>query len=660
MLCVKVSVSIDICDIVKDDILVLESGQQVCNDAHVVEGSLEVNESLLTGESDSIYKQYGDALLSGSSVVSGKCYVQVDKVGQDNYATSLVAKAQKVKNTHSELMLAMKKVTKFTTFLIVPIGIILFYQAYYARDEIMFESIVSCAAALLGMLPKGLVLLTSVSLENGVTRLAKKNVLTQDLYSLETLSHVDVLCLDKTGTITNGKMKVEKTITISQHPNVTNEEIIGSFLQATDDNNATFLAMESYFKKNNLYQPVSKIPFSSLRKWSAIEFENLGTVVVGAVEKVLSSCTPKEVQDAMNKGLRAIAIGWTSKSIQNQQLPTLQPLMVLIISDTIRQNTKETLAYFHQEGIDVKTISGDNLSTVSSTAKAAGVIHSEKAIDMSTCKDEDLESIVENYTVFARVTPLRKKQIVEALQKRKHRVAMTGDGVNDLLALKEADCSIAIADGSDASKQISQVVLLNDDFTCLPDVLLEGRKVVNNVTRVAGVFFIKTIYTILLSIICVLMNQPFPFIPLQITVIDFFIEAMPSFLTIFEENIQPVKNRFLSTVLLNALPYALSIIICYLLLLTLQPHFYLNEKELLTLVYITLVIVSMSAVIRSCYPWSFLRIAVISFYDSWNVWSNFSHSYTTLYRKYEYEIIRLFSFWWSSRCFNLYSDFKIN
>lgn len=315
----------------------------------------------------------------------------------------------------------------------------------------------------------------------------------------------------------------------------------------------------------------------------------------------------------MNKGLRAIAIGWTSKSIQNQQLPTLQPLMVLIISDTIRQNTKETLAYFHQEGIDVKIISGDNLSTVSSTAKVAGVIHSEKAIDMSTCKDEDLESIVENYTVFARVTPLQKKQIVEALQKRKHRVAMTGDGVNDLLALKEADCSIAIADGSDASKQISQVVLLNNDFTCLPDVLLEGRKVVNNVTRVAGVFFIKIIYTILLSIICVLMNQPFPFIPLQITVIDFFIEAMPSFLTIFEENIQPVKNRFLSTVLLNALPYALSIIICYLLLLTLQPHFYLNEKELLTLVYITLVIVSMAAVIRSCYPWSFLRIAVVSF-----------------------------------------------
>ena len=236
----------------------------------------------------------------------------------------------------------------------------------------------------------------------------------------------------------------------------------------------------------------------------------------------------------------------------------------------------------------------------------------------------------------------------------------TGDGVNDLLALKEADCSIAIADGSDASKQISQVVLLNNDFTCLPDVLLEGRKVVNNVTRVAGVFFIKTIYTILLSIICVLMNQPFPFIPLQITVIDFFIEAMPSFLTIFGENIQPVKNRFLSTVLLNALPYALSIIICYLLLLTLQPHFYLNEKELLTLVYITLVIVSMSAVIRSCYPWSFLRIAVSKFYNSWNVWSNFSHSFTTSYRKYEYEIIRLFSFWWSSRCFNLYSDFKIN
>lgn len=603
--------TIDIQEIVLDDILVLESGQQVCNDATVVQGMVEANESLLTGESDPINKNIADALLSGSSIISGKCYAKVKNVGDQNYATTLVKEAQKVKEKTSELMASMKKVTKVTTFMIIPLGIILFIEALYLRQDTITTAVVSSSAGLLGMLPKGLVLLTSVSLANGVVRLARKKVLIQDLYSLETLSHVDVLCLDKTGTITDGKMKVEQTYSLNPLENYKTEEIMGSYLNASDDNNATFQAMEAYFGKNDHYRAISKIPFSSLRKWSAIELENIGTIVVGAVEKIMPDQIPDEIHQHMLDGMRALAVGFTTKKIDDQQpLPPLQPLMALILSDTIRNNTKETLEYFHREGIETKIISGDNVNTVMAIAKKAGVINYDKAIDLSTVKDDQLKEIVKNYTVFGRVTPKQKKLIVEALKADGHHVAMTGDGVNDLLALKEADCSIAIADGSDASKQISQVVLLNSDFTCLPDVLLEGRKVVNNVTRVAGVFFIKTIYSVLLSIFCVLCNMPFPFIPLQITLIDMLVEAMPSFMTILESDTRKIEGRFLPKVFSKASSSALSVTLFFIILILNQSALHLSSLELVTVMYMVLTIVSMAAVVRSCYPFTTLRIII--------------------------------------------------
>lgn len=604
-------VVVDINEIVLDDILVLESGNQVCNDATVIRGMIEANESLLTGESDPINKPIGGHLLSGSSVVSGKCYARVKNVGDDNYATTLVKQAQQVKEQNSELLDSMKKVTKVTTFMIIPLGIILFIEALWLRQDVLFEAVVSSAAGLLGMLPKGLVLLTSVSLANGVARLANRKVLVQDLYSLETLSHVDVLCLDKTGTITNGKMKVEKVFTLGTNDAFDINEVMGSYLKCSDDNNATFQAMDDYFSENDKYTHTKKIPFSSLRKWSAIEFKDLGTIVVGAAEKIMAGKVPDEITNLMLEGMRALAIGFTTETVKDDQpLPKLQPLMAVILSDTIRENTKETLAYFHQEGIEAKIISGDNVNTVMAIAKKAGVLNYDRCIDMSTVSDDQIQEAVRKYTVFGRVTPSQKKEIVEALKADGHHVAMTGDGVNDLLALKEADCSIAIADGSDASKQISQVVLLNSDFTCLPDVLLEGRKVVNNVTRVAGVFFIKTIYTVLLSLFCVLTNTPFPFIPLQITLIDLLIEAMPSFMTIFEGDTKKITSKFLPKVFSKATGNALAIVILFIIIMLFKNSLGLNHLEMITLMYYLLGNISMIAVVRSCYPFTKLRILI--------------------------------------------------
>lgn len=601
---------IDISEVVIDDILVLESGSQVCNDALVISGEIDTNESLLTGEVDPIHKAIDSKLLSGSSVISGKCFARVISVGTDNYATTLVKEAQKVKENNSELMESMKKVTRLTTFMIIPLGILLFIEALYLRQDSLFSAVVFSTAGLLGMLPKGLVLLTSVSLANGVTRLAKKNVLIQDLYSLETLSHVDVLCLDKTGTITDGKMKVEKVLELESLSGYNTYDIIGSYLNVCDDNNATFEAISTYFNENNLYNCINKIPFSSIRKWSAVEFKEVGTIVIGAVEKIITDELPDKIKSLMDEGLRIIAVGHTSKTIDENNLPKLKALMIIVLSDTIRNKTKETLEYFCQEGIDIKVISGDNVNTVTAIAKKAGVLNYQHCIDMSEIVDSKIEEIICDYTVFGRVTPKQKKLIVEALKKKGHHVAMTGDGVNDLLALKESDCSIAIAQGSDASKQISQVVLLNSDFACLPDILLEGRKVVNNVTRVAGVFFIKTIYTVLLSMFCVISNREFPFIPLQITLIDLLIEAMPSFMTIFESNTNKIKGEFLPKVLNKAFSNAISIIIIFIMIMVISPVLKLDSSISITIMYIVLGVVSITAVLRSCFPFTKLRFFI--------------------------------------------------
>lgn len=599
--------SIGMEDVVKDDIIVLKSGDQICNDSKVIEGTLEMNESLLTGESDAIVKKKGSMLLSGSSVISGKAWAKVVHAGNNNYATKLVNEVKEEKQIHSELLDSMKKVTQFTSFLIIPLGVLLFLEAAVLRNLTFLNSIVSSAAALLGMLPKGLVLLISVSLATGVIRLAKMKILIQNIYSLETLAHVDTICLDKTGTITDGKMKVYDKIPLSDFTKNEIEQMIESYMAVCDDTNATFQALETIFPKKKRYQETAKISFSSVRKWGSVSFENLGTIFVGAPDKLFEEEIPDLLKMEMEAGRRVIVIGYYNKIWENiNALPqNIKPLYGVILEDNIRKNAKKTLKFFRQEGVDVKIISGDHAKTVSMIAKKAGLDHWERVVDMSAFeKEPDYEELTNKYSVFARVTPRQKQELVKALKRQGHKVAMTGDGVNDLLALREADCAIAIADGSDASKQISEVVLLDSDFTNLPQVVMEGRKVVHNVTRIAGVFFIKTIYSVIVSLFCLIANVSFPFIPIQITLVDACIEAYPSFLTILESDTRKIQGTFLQQVLRNAAPFAI-VISGVIAGFSLAGPFSIMENQ--TVMYFLLILISMTAVIRSCIPMNPLR-----------------------------------------------------
>ncbi len=600
------TVQVELEELVKDDIMVLESGDQICNDGVVVEGMIEANESLLTGESDGIIKEKGSELFSGSSVISGRAYAKVTHVGGENYAAKLVNEVKKEKQIQSELLGSMKRVTKFTSLLIVPLGILLFVEALLLRDSSLRDSVVSSSAALLGMLPKGLVLLISVSLANGVIKLAKMKILVQNIYSLETLAHVDVLCLDKTGTITDGKMKVHAVLPMTGENREETNRLVQSYLAASDDKNATFLALEQEFSAKAHIHPTGKIPFSSKRKWGAVSLETGITVFVGAPDRLMET-VPSSVEREMEQGRRVIVIARFRGSWNDgEHLPAgLEPLYTVVLEDNIRPNTRETLEYFRKEGVDVKIISGDHVRTVSMIAKKAGLERWQDAVDLSAQQEPiDYDRVCQEYAVFARVTPKQKKELVMALKRQGHHVAMTGDGVNDLLALREADCSIGIADGSDASRQISQIVLLDSDFTNLPQVLLQGRRVINHVTRTAGVFFIKTLYSMMVSIFCLAANVPFPFIPIQITLIDACIEAYPSFFTIFESHTEKIRGTFLRTVLGNAFPYALTVT-AMIVALTLAAPF--DQEQNQTVMYLLLILMSMTAVVKSCYPFTKLR-----------------------------------------------------
>ena len=599
-------VQVDPEEIVKDDLILLESGRQICNDSVVVSGNFEMNESLLTGESDGVVKEPGDQLYSGSFVITGKGMAKVTHVGNENYATGLANQVKKERKVQSELLGSMRKVTRFTSLLIVPLGILLFLEAFFLRNGTAQEAVVSSAAGLLGMLPKGLVLLISVSLAAGVIRLAKMKILVQNIYSLETLAHVDTLCLDKTGTITDGKLKVYRKIPAGKIPGSQGEMLIQSYMAACEDNNPTFQALRKAFSAEQVYPSVHKIPFSSKRKWGAVSLKGAGTVFVGALEKLMGEI-PENLEQELEQGRRIVGIGyyggtWTEENVLP---PRIHMLYTVVLEDRIRKNAKKTLEFFKEQGVDVKIISGDHVKTVSMIGQRAGLEKWREAVDLSSLGENiDFDKICRQYSVFARVTPGQKQELVKALQRQGHKVAMTGDGVNDLLALREADCSIAVADGSDASRQLAQVVLLDSDFTHLPQVVMEGRKVINNVTRTAAVFFIKTIYSILVSVFCLLANVPFPFIPIQITLIDACIEAYPSFITIVESDTRRIRGSFLKTALKNALPFGLTVT-GMIIMVSLMAPFTVSQRQ--TVMYLALIIISMTAVIKSCVPFNLLR-----------------------------------------------------
>lgn len=605
---------IDTKELVMEDIVIISAGEQVPSDMEVIDGKVEANEALLTGESDLIEKEIGDTLLSGSFIVSGQAYARVIHVGAENYAVKITQEAKVHKQIQSELVNSIRKVSKFTSWVIIPLGIILFVEAFWLRDAGIKTSVVASSAALLGMLPKGLVLLISIALTTGVIKLAKKRILVQDMYSIETLAHVDTLCLDKTGTITEGKMKVQKAIILHDKYEELFPQIIGSYLSESTDNNITMQAIRDHYEVSNRFGAKEVLAFSSERKWGAIEFPEIGTVYLGAPERLVDdSRLPEAVFTAQENGYRVLMLAIAEQQPLNEtKMPYLEPLAILEIDDPIRQNAKETLAYLKEEGIDLKVISGDNPVTVSNIARRAGLPGYESYIDLSTKTTEaEVREAVQQYTVFGRVSPQQKRTIVRELKDTEHVVAMTGDGVNDVLALREADCSIAMAEGDGATRQISNLVLLDSDFTTLPDVLFEGRRVVNNVTRVSSVFFIKTIYSFILSIICALTAIAFPFIPIQVTLIDLAIEGYPAFFLSFEGDKRKVVGKFLPTALKNASVNALLVVANIIAVYLIGQNQGFSSLDTTTLMYYLLVGISCMAVVRACLPLNPLRIFLV-------------------------------------------------
>lgn len=551
--------------IVLDDLLILMSGDQIPTDCIMIEGQMEVNESLLTGESDAILKTKDDPLYSGSFITSGKALCKVIHVGKDNYAHRIIEEAKKSKAKQSQLNIAIDKILKIISIIIIPLAILLFSKEFFIGKELFEDAVVSTVAAVLGMIPSGLVLLTSIALTLSVVRLAKKQTLVQDLFCIETLARVDTICLDKTGTLTEGKMIVEQLISLDEKIDV--EKIIKNMNYHLDDQNVTAIALNEKFPKQKDYEPWFLVPFSSQRKFSAVSFKNLGTVYIGACQFIFPNASD-ELKDMClkytKKGLRVLTIGYSKQILDdNILLNDLKCIGLIILSDVIRDDAKSTLSYFKKQGTNIKIISGDDPVTVSSIAKRVGVDSHDQYIDATTLKtDDEIFEAVKKYTIFGRVTPAQKKQMVLALQQQDHTVAMTGDGVNDVLALKAADCSIAMASGSDAAKNVSNIVLLHNNFNAMPHIVHEGRRVINNITTSSSMYLIKTIFSVLLSIGMILFGHGYPFEPIQLTIISACCVGIPTFLLTYEPNFNRVKDDFLKTVFRNAFPYALMIAVC--------------------------------------------------------------------------------------------------
>ena len=587
-------------DLVLDDLVCLKTGDQVPADAKVLEGSVEVNESLLTGESDNLPKNVGDELFSGSFVTSGEACCQIIHVGKDNYAAQITSEAKEFKRHNSELKNSLNAILKVISIIIVPLGALLFYKQYYVVGNTFKDSIVSMVAGVLGMIPEGLVLLTSVALTLGALVLANKKTLVQELYCIETLARVDTLCLDKTGTITEGTMCVERVEPWSEaSENNDTDEIptededepdlheientMANLMYVLKDQNATIDALRKRFPAKSSMTLEHIIPFSSDRKYSGAVFEDNGTYLMGAAqflfpegrEDILDVC-----QNYAEEGLRVLVLAHSTQMAEGTELPeNLEPAALLLLTDVIREEAPDTLQFFDSQEVDLKVISGDDPVTVSAIAKRAGLKNAENYVDATTLEtEEQLEEAVAKYSVFGRVTPQQKKEMVQALQKQGHTVAMTGDGVNDVLALKEADCSIAMAQGSDAAKNIANVVLLDSNFASMPHIVNQGRRVVNNIRTAASMFLIKTMFSVMLSLLTIFFGNAYPFEPIQMSLISACAVGIPTFLLAQENNYDKIDHTFLRHVFLNAFPAALTITSCvFAVMLVCQNVYHSND-----------------------------------------------------------------------------------
>lgn len=546
---------IDINEIVLDDILEVQLGNQIVVDSIIRSGEVEVDESFITGEADTVFKKEGDMLLSGSFVVSGRAICQVEHIGLDNFTSKISSDTKYVKTISSEIMKSLNKIVSTISFLIVPVGILLFSRQMYIHGNTFQQAVVSTVAALIGMIPEGLVLLTSSVLAVSVVRLSSKKVLVQDLYCIETLARVDTICLDKTGTITEGKMEVVSQIDMEK---VDISKIISSINGVLDENSPTGLALKDKYGMNVELKVEGSISFSSAKKYSGIVCDD-AVYVMGASEFILGDKYEnyKEEIEKYSKDYRVILVA----KAKDKNLTGVKPLGIILLQDKIRKDAPDTLEYFRKQGVRLKIISGDNTDTVYGIALRAGFSPDTKKIDARQLKtDQDIIDAIWEYDIFGRVTPEQKKKFVLALQRLGHTVAMTGDGVNDVLALKKADCSIAMASGTDATKNVSQLVLLDSNFAAMPYVVGEGRRTINNIERSASLFLVKTIYASLLAIIFIFMSMPYPFIPIQLSLASTVTVGIPSFVLALEPNYDLVKKNFLGRVLKKAFPPAITII----------------------------------------------------------------------------------------------------
>lgn len=554
--------SVTVSELVKDDVILLKSGGQIPADGVILDGEVDVNESLLTGESDSIHKTCGSKVLSGSFVTSGKAMCLLTEVGHDCYMKKLSSEAKQFKRYKTELQRNLDTILKFISIIIVPLGIILFAKQYWISGSTYEQAALDTVAAVLGMIPEGLVLLTSVALALGAVRLARRSTLVRELFCIETLARVDTLCLDKTGTITEGHLCVQGEESVKEDIDL--EQLMGRMVGALGDENETFQALRQHYKRNQSANTKLVLPFSSERKFSGVVFEGEGTYLMGAYQFIFPQADPavlEKIAEYASQGLRVLTVAHSPNEMTDYTLAEgFEIVGFVFMTDVVRKNAPDILGYFEEQGVDLKVISGDDPVTVAAIAARAGLKDADKYIDATTIyTDEEMEDAILKYSVFGRVTPKQKQQMVRLLKQNGRTVAMTGDGVNDVLALKDADVSIAMASGSEAAKNTANLVLLNSDFASLPHIVNEGRRVINNIKAAASMFLIKTGFSVLTALLTIIVGQNYPFQPIQLSVINGCAVAIPTMLLQLEPSFQKVNKHFFREVLRMSMPAAITI-----------------------------------------------------------------------------------------------------
>lgn len=593
-------------ELVIDDVCLYSLGNQVVTDSVILNGNVEVNESFITGEEKVIVKKTGDKILSGSFIVSGKCYVSVEHIGKDNYISKITSEAKYIKKTNSVIYNSFDKMLKILSVCLIPVGVLFMINQLYISKFDVAGSIMSTVSAVIGMIPEGLVLLTSSAMAVSVIKLRRFNVLVQELYAIENLARVDVICLDKTGTITEGVMEVKDVIAYKKNSIDDINEILGNYVNVMDDTSLTFKAISEYFELKENYKILDKIDFSSSRKYSGISFKE-GDYYLGSPENLLDK-VPKEIEDYQTDYRVLVLVSGKNKfgNIENSTL-----LGYILIQDKIKENAKETLDYFRSQGVDIKIISGDNDKTVAKIAERAG-IEDIRSIDFSKVSDEDIPKVINEYNILGRVKPDQKKKIIIALKEQGHFVAMTGDGVNDCLALKESDCSIAMASGSEAAKNVSQFILIDSKIDNLPKILKEGRRSINNIERSSSLLLNKTIFTILLILACIYLSTEYFFIPIHLTLITFFTISTPSFILTLENNSELVKGNFLQKVFFKSLPSALTVVFNVVIISLFERQFGLDPDLCNTLTVFLTATTGFIFLNSICKPYNLLRFVLMT------------------------------------------------